>query len=147
MKPRQISGVRLVVFGNETSTLSARVRTTLSADEILAFCRTEDSVAPALAIYDPSKHVPFCREFVQGQQWEWQRAVRAATRIFVIGLRVHPIDRHIWDPLEKAFGAIFYIGRDPGSFDTWASKVGRRNAMVLSDSFLDALPKIAERLS
>lgn len=125
------------------SIIEANVRVANSTNEILDFCNREDSVAPALAVYSPTKNVLFCKGFVQEQQKAWREALHAASRVYVIGLRVHLIDTHIWGELAKTKSKIFYIGREPQDFLSWAHQVKHRSCYVLDDSFDTAISKIA----
>lgn len=144
LQPRQISGISFDLSQSAGgSIVEAGVRPARSAREIIDFCDREDSVAPALAMYSPSKQVLFCKGFVQAQQQAWLAALSSAARIYVIGLRVHLVDDHIWGPLAKARAPLHYIGREPDDFITWASNTGRRSAYVLADSFDGAIPSIA----
>jgi hypothetical protein len=72
--------------------------------QVRAFCRTEDSTAPALGLYMAGKRVMWCRSFVEHQQELWRRAVERAGRIYVIGAAIYDHDSHIWDVLANAKG-------------------------------------------
>lgn len=142
--PRQISGVRFDLSQSPgSSILGARVRVAQSTREILNFCANEDSIAPALAMYHPSKRVLFCSDFVNAQQEAFQSAIRSASRIYIIGLRVHLVDVHIWKPLAASKGRVYYVGREPGEFLNWANANNRKTAFDLGSSFDQALPKIS----
>lgn len=144
LKPRQISGIAFDLSESKGGAiLETGVRVAKSAQEVLQFCDTEDSVAPALAMYSPSKQVLFCRGFVQEQQDALLHALNEAARVYVIGLRVHVIDEHIWGPLSKSKVPLYYVGFEPEDFASWVTSNKRSNAYVLSDSFRNALPKIA----
>jgi hypothetical protein len=64
----------------------------------------------------------------------------------VIGLRVHPVDLHIWEPLASTSVPTFYVGREPDDFRDWAKSTGRKKAFVLAPTLQEALPKIAHHL-
>jgi hypothetical protein len=96
LQPRQISGISFDLRGSDDSAIiETGVTVATSTQEILDFCETEDAIAPALAMYAPSKRVLYCQEFVKAQQEAWTAAATSASRIFIIGLRVHPVDVHI----------------------------------------------------
>lgn len=144
LQARQISGISFDLSQSTGgSIIEAGVRPARSSREIIDFCDREDSIAPALAMYSPSKQVLFCRGFIKAQQQAWLDALTAAARIYVIGLRVHPVDEHIWGPLAEARAPIHYVGREPDDFIAWAATMGRRSAYVLADSFEGAIPSIA----
>jgi len=91
----------------DASVLDAPIRVVQTTREIFDFCRLEDAIAPALAMYHPSKRVLYCRSFVQYQQATFLSSVHSASRIYVIGLRVHTIDEHIWQPLATSKTPLF----------------------------------------
>lgn len=123
--------------------LDAPIRVAQSTREILDFCSTEDAIAPALAMYHPSKRVLYCRSFVQHLHAAFLSSIRSASRIYVIGLRVHTIDEHIWQPLASSTSPLFYVGREPDQFRAWADQSHRKSAFSIADSFSQALPVIA----
>lgn len=125
------------------SIIETGVRVARSSREIIDFCNLEDSIAPAMAMYSPSKQVLYCRSFIQAQQQAWLTALTAAARIYVIGLGVHLVDEHIWGRLAKARAPVYYVGREPKDFMRWAHTSGRKYAYILADSFEAALPRIA----
>lgn len=147
LEPRQITGIGFDLSNSPGgSIIEAGVRVARSTMEVLEFCQREDSIAPAIAMYSPDKRVLFCRSFVQAQQEAWQRALKEASRVFTLGLRVHPVDKHIWEPLGSASAALFYVGREPDAFLEWAASEKRRNAFVLAQTFQNAIPQIAQQL-
>lgn len=134
----QVSGVSAIETG---------IRAARSSQEIIGFCNRENSIAPALAMYSPSKQVLFCPEAIREFQRDWEHALSKVARIYVIGLRVHLVDEHIWGPLSKSRTPIYYVGREPEDFLEWVKKSNRRNAYNLAESFEGALPKIASHHS
>jgi len=144
LMPNQISGIGFDLSQSEGgSILEAGIKVARSAKEIIDFCNNEDSIAPAIAMYSPSKNVLFCPKFVKYQQQEWLNSLRSTSRIYIIGLRVHLVDDHIWGPLSKGKTPIYYVGFEPDEFLEWARCNNRKHAYVLSETFESALPKIA----
>lgn len=111
-------------------------------NETIQFYRGKDSRGPAMAMYMPGKRSLFSHEFIVEQQRRWQAEVRNATRIFVIGCRLVASDEHIWGPLATAEGSLFYVGREPDEFSSWAADRRRRQAEVLAHTFADAVEEI-----
>jgi hypothetical protein len=147
LQPRQISGILFDLSASEGGTIiEADVRVAASTQEILDFCEMNDSIAPALAMYSPSKRVLYCQEFVKAQQRSWTKAANRASRIFIMGLRVHPVDEHIWGVLAGCTAPLYYVGFEPDEFAAWAETSHRKKAYVLAKSFADALPRIANQL-
>ena len=147
MQPMQISGIGFDLSqAPGGSILDAGVRVARSAKEVIDFCNLEDAIAPALAMYSPSKRVLFCDRFVKAQQEGWLAGLSVASRIYVIGLRVHAVDTHIWEPLAKATAPLHYVGREPDEFLNWARSKSRKAAYVMADSFEASIPAIAKHL-
>lgn len=139
-----ISGISFDLSNSEGGAiLDAPIKVATSTREILDFCHSESSVGPALAMYHPSKRVLYCRSFVQHQQAIFLESACAASRIYIIGLRVHTIDEHIWQPLASSQARLFYIGREPEEFQAWARQSNRKSAYAIGTSFSEALPIIA----
>lgn len=146
VQPRQISGISfdLSAAGPGASIFDAGVKPATSAKDIVDFCLREESVAPALALYSPSKQVLFCRSFINHIQGAWREAIQVASRIYIIGLRVHLVDDHIWKPLSKAHAPIYYVGYEPNEFNEWSkTSRSRQRSYVLARTFSEALPLIA----
>ncbi len=129
--------------GVGAAVLNAPIRVARSTKEILQFCATEDAIGPALAMYHPSKRVLYSTAFVKGQQDAFLSSVKSASRIYLIGLRVHAVDEHIWQPLAAAKSPLFYVGREPDDFHQWARENRRKTAFSIANSFSEALPLIA----
>jgi hypothetical protein len=142
--PRQISGIRFDLSqSSDVSVVEAAVKPARNVQEIIAFCGREDSIAPALAMYSQSKQALYCRDFIQAQRSAWLDALADAARAYVVGLGIHLTDRHIWEPLARSRIPLFYVGREPDEFVTWAKSSKRRKSYVLAESFAEAVPKIA----
>ena len=137
-----VAGLK-TVDGKQAGIVEVPCRVAEDAQEVIDFCNTEKSLAPALAMYSPAKPIPYCQGFVEKQQKEWLIALDHAARIYVVGLRVHLVDEHIWGPLAKAKAPIYYVGREPDTFMQWAKDNGRKGASVLAKSFVEAFPGFA----
>lgn len=141
-------GIRGISFdlsrsGEGASILNAPIRVASSTQEILQFCATEDAIGPALAMYHPSKRVLYSAAFVKCQQEAFLSSLKSASRIYLIGLRVHEVDEHIWRPLALVKSPVFYVGREPDDFHRWARENRCKKAFTIANSFSEALPHIA----
>jgi hypothetical protein len=126
--------------------LDAKAKHVLSTQEIIDFCDAGWDVAPALALYSPEKPVLFCRTYIRSLQRYWLDALASATAVYVIGLRVHEIDTHIWGKLAKATAPIYYVGPEGTDFLNWAGRFGRQSVGVLANTFEEAVPRIEAHL-
>ncbi len=120
----------------------------LSRDETITKCVTEDSVAPAIAMYAEGKPVKISPDYVEEQQRMWSQAVTAASRVCVAGARIHPPDLHIWTPLSMTKAEVFYFGLtgDRESFGTWKEASKKRNAYFVEADFSAAVSEISRRM-
>lgn len=119
----------------------------VSAAEVRHFCRTEDSLAPVMACYAHGKPTPFAPTFVRGQQEKWRAALKSASSVYVIGVRVVPDDAHVWEPLRATKAAIGYVGPEDGPFHEWAAGASRRLDYTVASSFDAAVPIILRELT
>jgi hypothetical protein len=143
----KLKDVKFKMASTKGTAIEAPVRIADSLQQIIHFCETEDSAAPAIAMFAPSKWVPICRQFVEQQQKQWQDEVYRASNIFVIGAGVHERDTHIWMPLEKSLGFLTYVDPNPEQFLTWAKNRNRALVDVIPLSFEDAIPLIERSIS
>ena len=143
LAPRQIYNlsVNIVDTTKHAAIVDAPVRAA-NVTEVLEFCARENSIAPALALYEKGKDTLFCPTFVRQQQAEYKDTVAQASRIFVIGARVNEEDEHIWLPLAQARAPLYYVGPDTRELLPWAAKYRRRSVSHFARSFEDAVPKI-----
>lgn len=145
MPPRQIQGIGFDV-SKGASILDAPVRFATTTSQVLDFCSQEDSIAPAIAMYSPDKRKLYCPSFLKAQQYAWESSIETASRVYVIGLRVHTVDEHIWGPLANSCKPLYYVGGEPREYEKWSYAVNRRNAFVLGTRFEDAFARIAQHL-
>jgi hypothetical protein len=67
-----------------------------------------------ISLYAPGKPTPVAAEAVKGIREGWESWVKRSDVIVVIGARVLHQDRHIYTPLKKAPGHIWYVGATNG---------------------------------
>lgn len=120
----------------------------LTRAETIRKCVTEDSAAPAIAMYAEGKPVRISPDYVEEQQRMWASAVAAAAKICIGGARIHPPDAHIWAPISTAKGDVFYFGLrgDRESFDAWKEASKKRNAYFVEADFAAAVSEISRRM-
>lgn len=135
-----------VTFAGNAVNVETRVKIARSRNEVREFCRTQDSLAPAIAVFAPGKPVLFSSEMVKDQQAKWLATLAEASVVYIIGLRVVPGDEHIWGALAKSNAAIQYVGLDKETILAWASASNRANVHFLARTFAEALPALRQRL-
>jgi hypothetical protein len=122
------------------------IRSVLPADKVLDYLGQADSIAPAIALYEQGKQVLYAPDYVQEHQTRFQAAVQEADKIFLIGIKVWPQDRHIWDHVASSSSWLGYVGFDHEEFSSWCEEKGRSNYHFLEETFEDALPRIEQEL-
>lgn len=120
----------------------------LSQAETLHRCRVEDSVAPAIAMYAEGKTVKVSPDYVARQQDLWKATARNASRIYVVGVRVHNADRHVWGELASTRAPVTYFGQkwDRSSYELWAADSAKKNAYFVEADFQACIAFIAKQL-
>jgi hypothetical protein len=121
----------------------------LPQDETLRRCATQNSLAPAIAVYAEGKKVRICPTYVERQQELWAQAAREATKVCIVGARVHTPDAHIWQPLASSPADVYYFGfdeQDEEEFGVWQDQSRKRNMYYTKADFSEAVPMIARRL-
>jgi hypothetical protein len=141
-----IRGVGFVMPDTSGGIIEVAPHIARSAAEVTELCRREDAIAPAIAMYSSSKRILYCPGFIGQQRSAWIDATAVASAVYVIGLRVHPVDTHVWEPLARTRAPVYYVGRHPDEFFAWSTNArkGRRRSYVLADSFQTSLPRIAD---
>ncbi|MGS1048444.1 hypothetical protein ACVCIC_06190 [Burkholderia glumae] len=130
--------------GGGLSDIEAPIKV-LNTEETLHACATEDSIAPALAMYAKGKAVRVCPEFVLTQQKLFAKAVNDATVIYISGVRVVAGDTHIWQPISKSKAKVIYFGsnRSIAEFQAWVDSEKRGKAFFREAYFSECIDKIA----
>lgn len=119
----------------------------LNQTDTLYKCRIENSVAPAIAMFAVGKKVKISPDFVEKQYEMWKEQVSKASKIFVVGVRVHEVDEHIWSLLGRIKGKVTYFGfdSDKPEFEQWKKNHNKQNAYFFKSDFKGSV-KIIERM-
>jgi hypothetical protein len=120
----------------------------LNQEETLHRCQHDDSLAPAIAMYAEGKAVKVSPDYVDDQQSQWKAAAMSAKRIFVVGVRVHAADDHIWGTLAKTRASVTYFGRSPDMPDylAWKAASAKKNAFFIQETFSECVNTIKTRI-
>ena len=100
-------------------------------------CKQEDSLAPAIAMFAEGKAVRISPDYVQNQYEMWKEQVNKSSNIFVVGVRVHEIDKHIWSILGNSKAKVTYFGfdNDRAEFNQWKINNNKKNAYFYNSDF------------
>ncbi|EED0940983.1 hypothetical protein ED113_RS23235 [Escherichia coli] len=114
-------------------------------EEIINYCKSDTSLAPAVAMYHPEKTVIHCPSIVNLQQQQFKEKVKTSNKIIVIGLKINPDDHHIWDELKETKADIYIVDKQRLPVMEWKKQIAKQNVFYLSDTFENSLKQI-ERL-
>lgn len=117
----------------------------LSQPESIWRSISEDSAAPAMSVFAEGKAVRVSPEYVHRQQQMWFDSLSSCSKIFIVGVRVHQVDEHIWTRISKSKAHVHDYGfpSDKDEFIEWKSNFGRKNATFHLLDFAKAIPHIS----
>jgi hypothetical protein len=97
---------------------------TLDRVDLMKWLDEEDTLVPCVAAYHASKNIrdhgaPF--EYLRAH---WAKDIHNTEAMFIVGVRLVLHDTHIWEPLSKYKGKIYWISRDPTPALDWADTHG-----------------------
>jgi len=107
----------------------------------------EDAFPPVMSYFNPTKSTTSCANFIEEQRARYNALVSGAEVIVIVGVKVRPHDRHLWDALATASGNLVYCSGTAGAteFEAWANQVrGERPSMVLRKYFVEGFAEICE---
>jgi len=120
--------------------------TVLSPSAAEAFSMSNTGLYPAMALFDPQKHVQIGAETISAIQDRWKREVASAQKVVVIGVRPNPGDPHIWASLATTSAELLFVGNE-GSFNAWVSQYRPGGpSRFLGSRFTSSIPIILSNL-
>lgn len=83
----------------------------------------EDAFPPVMSYFDPAKLTTSGVNFIEEQRARYDAIVRGARMVAIVGVKVRPHDKHLWEALAATNGDIVYCsGESAGrGFARWAS--------------------------
>lgn len=112
-------------------------------------CKNENSLSPAIAMFAEGKKLKVSPDFVINQYEQWKKEVYDASYVFIIGVRVHEVDEHIWGVLGNTKAIINYFGfdSDKNEFESWKKNYKKKNAYFKEYDFENSISIIKEIFS
>ncbi|MGC0798456.1 hypothetical protein [Pantoea agglomerans] len=104
----------------------------------------EDSIAPAIAMYAEGKAVRVSPDYVSHQQDMWENSLKSSSKVFIVGVRVHLADKHIWEKLASCKAEIHYFGmdKDEPEFNEWKKTYNVKKGFFYKLNFEEAVDTI-----
>jgi hypothetical protein len=96
---------------------------------------------PVMSYYEPNKFTVSCSNFIQPERGRFEQAVLSADKAAVVGVRVHPIDRHIWQPLARTKAQLLYLSGPSAAndFSSWCANQSRAGDLSIPKYFRDGI--------
>jgi len=111
--------------------------------------KTRNIFPPVMSYFEPNKFTVSCSNFIQGERTRFEQAILSSEKIAVVGVKVHPVDRHIWQPLSKTQAHILYLSGSSAAndFSTWCANEGRSGDLPIDKYFSEGLKELITFLS
>jgi len=111
--------------------------------------KSKNVFPPVMSYYELNKFTVSCSNFIQGERTRFEQAILSAEKIAVVGVKVHPVDRHIWQPLAKTKAHILYLSGSSAAndFSTWCANEGRSGDLPIDKYFSEGLKELITFLS
>lgn len=131
-------------FGGKGAVLDTTV-TALTKARAIRRCTAETSLSPSISMYAKGKRVTICPAFVSRQQAFFTQACKSASRIIILGVKVIPEDRHIWEAIGNSPADIYYFGNEADEvlLRNWADNADRKNVNFSLGYFKECLSFIS----
>lgn len=105
----------------------------------------QDAFPPVMSYFEPNKRTTVGHSFIERQRSRWRMLAQQASTLIIVGVRVHPQDVHIWDPISTTEARVVYCGGPHGALEycDWAANLRQRSDdRVLSGYFRDEFETI-----
>ena len=77
---------------------------------------------PIMSFYEPSKRSSMHPKWLEGRRQRFSQLIAGAERISVVGVRVHKVDTHIWEPLRSTSAKVLYCAPEIKEFLIWRNE-------------------------
>jgi len=115
--------------------------------EVLAFCRSNTALYPAMSIFARGKPMQICPQIIQLLQNFWKSCVAKAEKVVIIGVNPNLNDTHIWTPLANTDAKILYIGNQK-RFENWRRQFRpTRDSVWLAGTFEKGFNDLLENIN
>lgn len=130
-------------FAGNKIDIQAPIRPVNQRDTIFR-CVTEDSLAPALAMFAVGKEVKISPDYTERQYALWKQTALESSKIIIVGVKVHEVDEHIWNIIgqSKAWTGYFGFETDRDAFLRWQKNHSKKNAYFFQHDFESSIGKI-----
>jgi len=113
-----------------------------NAEKIIEYCKSDTALSPAVAMYHPNKTVLHCPSLVAKQQKDFHSEISKSSKIFIVGLKINPDDKHIWSKIENTKSDIYIIDRDKEATESWINRINKKNIYHIANTFEESVMRI-----
>lgn len=113
-----------------------------NAEKIIEYCKSATALSPAVAMYHPNKTVLHCPSLVAKQQKDFHSEISKSSKIFIVGLKINPDDKHIWSKIENTKADIYIVDRDKEATELWINRINKKNIYHIADTFEESVMRI-----
>lgn len=113
-----------------------------NAEKIIEYCKSTTALSPAVAMYHPNKTVLHCPSLVAKQQKDFHSEISTSSKIFIVGLKINPDDKHIWSKIENTKADIYIVDRDKKATESWINRINKKNIYHIADTFEESVMRI-----
>ncbi len=118
----------------------------VSPAEAAAWVQGDNALYPAMCMFTLNKPSQISPAVFEACQKKWADLISSSEKVFVVGVRPHLVDTHIWGPLGSTGAKVYFIG-SRSHFDYWLPKRTGGETRYLEETFEKAIERIAEELS
>lgn len=131
------------IYGGKSADIDA-LPELVSQQESIRRSVFENSLAPAIAMYAEGKEIMVCPRYIQKQQQMWNETLKSTSKIFIIGVKVHQADLHIWKNIAESKAEVHYFGRksDKNGFDAWQAEYNIKKTKFWELDFSESINTI-----
>jgi hypothetical protein len=113
--------------------------------EVMRYSSVEPSLYPVMCLYMPGKVTHMSPHSMSRVQACWAEQVRAAEKMFLVGLRPNDGDKHLWDAVAESKAKVFCVG-NKREYDAWCDRRRKGKPTFLGSRFEEAHEGIAGNL-
>lgn len=101
--------------------------------------KTTNVFPPVMSYFEPNKFTVSCANFIKKERDTFKETVLNASKIVIIGMKIHSSDKHIWEPLAETSAETLYISgqNTMKDFQEWIEEKQRTRDSV-SPKYMDA---------
>lgn len=113
---------------------------------VMEKCLVGTGLAPVMSLYMAGKPLAVSPSSIRELQELWRRELGRASAVVCVGVRPHPPDTHIWQPLAETPATVYFVGSE-AEFRAWSSTARANRSAFLGPRFGPAYQAILEAVA